>query len=232
MSCGKPFNIDQLKSPELMNLFSKTARYINKIDIQIVPDQTHGLTREETPAHNIIDDSGDPTALIQFSNSLSRSEQIQAIAHEIAHLLLMYKHELRIRDRSFAILGFDPSEIVNITHHLIFTELLKEVYKIESSLHLNLLRKNILEFLTDENSPQYMKGLSAYEYERLVGKIEGVGNLNPLVEDAIASAHKYFCNYNSKSIPTSPSYVNDIWSFLKDTGVIMKGGNSASKAES
>ena len=232
MSCGKPFDIDQLESPQLLNLFSETAGFINKIDIQIVPDQTHGLSREETPAHNRIDDSDDPTALIQFSDSLSRSEQIQAIAHEIAHLLLMYKHGLRIRDHSFAIFWFDPSEIVNITHHLIFTELLKEVYKIESSLHLNLLRKNISEFLTDENSPRHIKGLSAYEYERLVGKIEGTGNLNSLVEDAIASAHKYFCNYNSKSIPTPPSYIDDIWSFLKDTGVIMKGGNSVSKGGS
>jgi len=229
MSCGKPFDIDQLKSPELMDLFNETARFMNKIDIEIVPDQTHDLSRKETPAHNKIDDSNDPPALIQFSNSLSRDEQIQAIAHEIAHLLLMFKHELRIRDRFFAILEIDPSEIINITHHLIFIELLKEKYEIESSLHLNLLRNNISEFLNDKNSPRHVKGLRAYEYERLVGKIEGAVNLTPLVEDAFDSAHKYFCNYNSKSIPTPPSYIEDIWSFLKDTGVIRKGCNSVSK---
>jgi len=172
MSCGKPFDIDQLKSPELMNLFDETARFINRIDMEIVPDQTHGLSREETPAHNIIDDSDNPAALIQFSNSLSRDDQIQSIAHEIAHLLLMFKHGLAIKDQFFAMLGIDSSEIVNITHHLIFIELLKEQYEIESSLHLNLLCNNISEFLTDKNSPRHVKGLRAYEYERFVGKIQ------------------------------------------------------------
>jgi len=215
-----------------MDLFNETARFMNKIDIEIVPDQTHDLSRKETPAHNKIDDSNDPPALIQFSNSLSRDEQIQAIAHEIAHLFLMFNHGLRIRDQSFAMLGIDPSESVNITHHLIFTELLKEKYAIGSSLHLNLFRNNISGFLADKNSPQHVKGLRAYEYERLLGKIEGAANLNSSVKDAFESAHKYFCNYNSKSIPTPPSYIEDIWSFLKDTGVIRKGCNSVSKGGS
>lgn len=224
MSCGKPFDIDQLKSLELMNLFDETARFISRIDIEIVPDQTHGLSREETPAHNIIDDSDDPSALIQFSNSLSRDEQIQAIAHEIAHLLLIFKHGLRIRDRFFAILEIDPSEITNITHHLIFIELIKEEYKIESSLHLNLLRSNISEFLADKNSPRHIKGIRAYEYERLVGKIDRAMDSTSSIEKAFDSAQRYFYSYNSKNIPTPLSYVRDICSFLKDTGVIKKGG--------
>jgi hypothetical protein len=67
----------------------------------------------------------------------------------------------------------------------------------------------------------YARGLIAFEYEKLMGKVNGI--INPFRQSeffwkAYRSAQKHFGRYGFRSIPTPPSYEENILSFLETLG--------------
>ena len=103
-------------------------------------------------------------------------------------------------------------QIANTTHHLILADYLREEYGIESSLHLRLLDYNFHIIANDNSKDQeslYARGLIAFEYERLIGKIDRV--LNPfgqpeLFWKAYNSANEYFGRYRFQNVPDPSAY--------------------------
>jgi hypothetical protein len=64
-------------------------------------------------------------------------------------------------------------------------------------------------------------GLVAFEYEKFVGRVDRVININCQTEffwEAYHSAQKHFDKYRFRSIPVPSSYQEDIVSFLEDLG--------------
>jgi len=233
----RPFDLSCLESPALLRLFCETASHVNGIRIEIVPTEGRHRSRERHPASTVGIISGAPT--IQFADSLDRLQRIEAIAHELAHLLLVYRYGLGVVGRriprhgdSEDVFRFFMSmrgdwvyllgQIANTTHHLILIDYLKEEYGIESSLHLDLLHHNFCIIVNDNSTDkesQHAKGLIAFEYEKLMG---GVGRLiDPyrqpeFFSKGYCSAQKYFGNYSCSSIPTASIYKEGIVSFLED----------------
>jgi hypothetical protein len=115
-------------------------------------------------------------------------------------------------------------QIANTLHHLILVDYLKKEYGIESSLHLHLLHHNF-GIIANENvkdkESHSARGLIAFEYERLIGKVDRVMNIFHQTESfwqAYHSAQKYFGRYGYRSMPTSSSYEENILSFLEALG--------------
>jgi hypothetical protein len=115
-------------------------------------------------------------------------------------------------------------QIANTLHHLILVDYLKKEYGIESSLHLRLLHHNFGIIANDNSGDKeslYAKGLIAFEYEKLIGKVDRVMNIFHQTESfwqAYHSAQKYFGRYGFQSIPTPSSYEENILSFLEALG--------------
>jgi hypothetical protein len=115
-------------------------------------------------------------------------------------------------------------QIANTLHHLILVDYLKKEYGIESSLHLRLLHHNFGIVANDNSGDKeslYAKGLIAFEYEKLIGKVDRVINIFCQTEsfwEEYHSAHKHFGKYGFRSIPTSSSYEENILSFLEALG--------------
>jgi hypothetical protein len=101
---------------------------------------------------------------------------------------------------------------------------LKKEYGIESSLHLHLLHHNfgiVANGNSRDKESLYAKGLIAFEYERLIGKVDRVMNIFHQTESfwqAYHSAQKYFGRYGFQSMPTFSSYEENILSFLETLG--------------
>ena len=235
----RAFDIHSLGSEVLMKLYHEANSLIPEIRIETVSGRRGNKMPEESPAWTTGLPLGIPT--IQFAYPLSRINRIEAIAHELVHLLLVYRHGwgvigLRIPpfEDGQEIFSFFMNirgdwnyflgQIVNTAHHLILIDYLREEYGIESGLHLRLLQHNF-RIIANENwrdkESLYAKGLIAFEYERLIGNVERGINVSCQTEPfwkAYHMAQEHFGKYSFRSISTSSTYQENIFSFLEDLG--------------
>ena len=234
-----PFDIQFLGSDILMKLFHEANSLTSGIRIETVPGPRGHKMREQSPASTIGLPFGIPT--IQFADSLSRKKRIEAIAHELVHLLLVYRHGLGVIGRRipcygnsddvfryFMSMGGDweylLGQIGNTVHHLILIDYLKGKYGIASRLHLYLLNHNFSILLKDspqDKESQYATGIIAFEYEKLIGNVDRLINFDHQPEffrKSYQSAQRHFGEYGFPSIPAPSSYRDDILSFLEDLG--------------
>ena len=152
-----PFDISDLECEALMKLFQETTSHIRDIRIERVTNRRSHRGQEEHPATTLGITVRKPT--IRFADWLDREQRIDAIAHELLHILLVYRYGLRMIDRRIPCLGsnqdiFDQyldlnrywdyflGQTVNTVHHRILIDYLKEEYGIASNLHLALFRHN------------------------------------------------------------------------------------------
>jgi hypothetical protein len=235
----RAFDIHSLGSEVLMKLYHEANSLIAEIRIKTVPGPKGNPLREESPASTIGLPLGIPT--IQFADSLSRKKRIEAIAHELVHLLLVYRHGLGVIGRRiprygnsddvfryFASMSGDweylLGQIGNTVHHLILIDYLEEKYGIESHLHLYLLNHNFSLLLKDsprDKESLYATGIIAFEYEKLIGNVDRLINFDHQTEffrKSYQSAQKHFGKYGFQTIPAPSSYRDDILSLLEDLG--------------
>ena len=234
-----PFDIGELESEALMTLFGETTSHIQDIRIVRVTNGKRHPCQEEQPAMTLGITVRRPT--IQFSDWLDREERIDAIGHELLHILLVYRHGLRMIDRKIPRLISNQDifdyylnlnrhwkylleQIVNTIHHQILIDYLKEGYGIGNDLQLTLLRHNFLivsrSYYPDRES-QYAKGLIAFEYEKRTAKVDQRLNLNRQSDffwKAYHSAQEFFGAYTSRTIPSPSAYEEDVLGFLEDLG--------------
>jgi hypothetical protein len=234
-----PFDIASLESEALARLFKETTSYTQNIRIEMVANGKGYRGKEEHPATTFGLTIQTPT--VQFVDSLNREQRIEAVAHELAHLLLVYRYGLGVIGRriprpgdSEDVLRFFMSmrgdwvyllgQIANTAHHLVLMEYLKEEYGIEDSLHIHLLHQNFCIAANDnamDKESQYGKGLVAFEYEKFIGRVDRVINSHRQTESfwkAYRSAQKHFDKYSFHSIPAPSSYKEDILSLLEGLG--------------
>jgi hypothetical protein len=164
---------------------------------------------------------------------------VEAIAHELAHLLLIFRLGLSLVDHKSpgdaSLLSEDEmdqeknwffflGQMTNTLHHLILVPYLKEVYGIGSEVHLYLLKRSCIPFIgLNDQEPQYIGGLIAYEYERLIGKGNPWISLYGQSKDfwnVFETARRHFQETGYPSIPSSPCYKKNIFSFLEDLGYL------------
>jgi hypothetical protein len=239
MPLEKAFDIHSLGSEVLMKVHFEANSLIPEIRIETLPGRRSNKMREESPAWMIGLPLGIPT--IQFADSLSRKKRIEAVAHELAHLLLVYRHGLGIIGRKIPLSGNSDDvfryfmsmsgdweyllgQLGNTTHHLILVDYLREKYGIGSSLHLHLLHHNFSVLAKDsphDKESLYATGMIAFEYERLIGNVDRLIDLDHQTEflkKSYQSARKHFGKYGFQTIPTPSVYREDILSFLEDLG--------------
>lgn len=234
-----PFDITMLGSQTLTDLFRETASHIQGIRLERVGSECSHRGLEKHPAQTIGFDAQHPT--VRFATSLNPEDQIEAIGHELGHLLLVYGHGLRVIDRRIGPRGgkqdlFDYclnlrrywnyflGQVVNTVHHRILPDYLKERYGIGSGLHLKLFRHNfrvlMIEDYRDRES-QYAKGLAAFEYEGGDGirdRLAPFAHQSQFFWKAYHAAQKYFGGYSFKTIPMPSTYEAEAFSFLEDLG--------------
>jgi hypothetical protein len=235
----KPFDITSLESEAVTKLFNETTSYKQNIRIEVVANGRGHRGQEEHPATTIGLTIQSPT--VQFVDSLDKGQRIEAIAHELVHLLLVYRFGLGVIGRRIPRRGnredvfkyfmsmrgdwvYLLGQIANTAHHLVLIDYLKEEYGIEDHLHTYLLHQNFCVISNDhagDKESQYANGLLAFEYERLIGKMDRAINVHHQPEffwKAYHSAQKHFDKYSFRSIPAPSSYQEDILSFLEDLG--------------
>jgi hypothetical protein len=233
------FDIDSLESRELTELFLETRSLVPGITIEIVRERRRPQGGEAHPAVLIGLEVQKP--IIRFVDSSDRKQRIEGIAHELVHLLLVYRFGLGLTIRRrprpgnredvfkyfmsmkkdwYYLLG----QIGNTTHHLFLIDYLKEKHGIESDVHLHLLRHNFY-LLANEHSEDieslYAKGIIAFEYNRLIGESHKVMNSFHQAElawKAYHSANEHFGNYCLPNIPTPSSHEENVLSFLEHLG--------------
>jgi hypothetical protein len=233
------FDIASLESEALTKLFNETTSYIQNVRIEMVANGRGHRGQEEHPATTIGLTIQKPT--VQFADSLNRNQRIEAIAHELAHLLLVYRFGLGVIGRRIPRPGnredifeyfmsmrgdwvYLLGQIANTAHHLVLINYLKEEYGIEDRLHAYLLHQNFCVISNDhprDKESQYANGLLAFEYEKFIGRVDRVINIRHQTEffwKGYHSAQKYFDKYSFHSIPDSSSYKEDILSFLEGLG--------------
>jgi hypothetical protein len=237
ISSIKPFDIHSLESEALTGLFEEVSSYVQDVRIEMASYSGRSYETENNPAI-LIGVRQNETA-IRIIDSLSRRQCVEAIAHELAHLLLIYRFGLSLVDHKslgdaslmsedemdreknwFFFLG----QMANTLHHLILVPYLKEVYGIGSVLHLHLLKRSCCPSVDlNDQEPQPIGGLIAYEYERLIGegtpwiKLNGQsGNF----QKALEAARRHFQKIDYPSIPSSSCYKKNIFSFLEDLGYL------------
>lgn len=237
--CATPFDVSSLGSEALMRLYCEAASYRERIRVEIVAGMRSYGTRERNLASIVGLEVDRPT--IRFSDSLRRNERIEAIAHELLHLLLVYRFGLGVVGRRIPRPGESPDvfdyymsmrgdwffllgQIGNTLHHSILVGYLKEEYGIESSLQLHLLQHNFGIIANENNKDKeslYAKGLIALEYQRLIGQFDRIirpSNQTEPFWTAYHAAHECFGRYSYQSIPTSFTYEANILSFLENLG--------------
>jgi hypothetical protein len=228
-----------LDSDVLTGLYHEVTSLTSGIRIEVVPSRRTDKTEETHPAVTIGVPLGTP--MIQFTGSLNRTTRIEAIAHELAHLLLVYGHGLEVIGRKSPRPGgiedvfhyfmsmpgdwvFLLGQIANTAHHLILLDYLRNEYGIESHLHRQLLEHNFrgIESHNDRDKESiYAKGLIAFEYERFVGRLDRIINISAQTDlfwNAYHTAKKYLAGYSSESIPDPAAYEKDILSLLEELG--------------
>jgi hypothetical protein len=212
---------------------------VPRIRIEVVRKRRWQQGIENHPAFLVGLSTQSPT--IQFVESLDRGQRIEAIAHELGHLVLLYRFGLRLITRNrprpgdresvykyFLNLNKDwyylLGQIGNTTHHLFLTDHLREEYGMGSDIHLRLLNHNfsvlVKEFAWDVES-LYAKALIAFEYERLIGRVENVAGVSQqpdLFWMAYHSARKHFGSYCLPNTPVPSRHEENILSFLADLG--------------
>jgi hypothetical protein len=239
MCSVNPFNIASLESEVLTRLFNETASYMQNIRIEVVANGRGHRGQEEHPATTL--GLTNQTPAVQFVNSLDKGQRIEAIAHELCHLLLVYRYGIGVIGRKIPRPGDSEDvfrffmsmrgdwvyllgQIANTAHHLILIDYLKEEYGIEDNLHIHLLHQNFCIAANDnarDKESQYGKGLVAFEYEKFVGRVDRVIDICRQTEffwEAHYSAQKQFDKYSFHSIPDPSSYKEDILSFLEGLG--------------
>jgi hypothetical protein len=234
-----PFEIGRFESETLTRLFHETISFVERIQIEFISHRGAFSKRGKSPASTVGLTGGRPT--IQITDKLDRAQQIEAIAHELIHLLLVYRFGMRIVGLKIPPPGnqeeifkfcmnmnkdwdYILGQIVNTIHHLILIDYLREEYGIESNLHLRLLHHHFC-ILTNEDSKDeeslYAKGIVAFEYERLIGKVETVMNSSSQPESfwkAYHSAAECFGSYRFPNVPARSRYEENVFSFLEDLG--------------
>jgi hypothetical protein len=205
-----------------------------------VPGRRSDHLSENYPAATSALPLGIPT--IQFADSLSRMERIEAIAHELAHLLLVYRYGLGLTialkipcyghnsDAFHYFLSVSEKweyllgQVSNTAHHLVLIDYLKEKYDIKSPLHLHLLHHHssvLAKESPNDKESLCARGVVAFEYEKLIGNVDRLIDLDHQTDwfrKSYESAQKHFGKYNLKRIPTPFFYREDILSFLEDLG--------------
>jgi hypothetical protein len=235
----KPFDITSLESEAVTKLFNETTSHKQNIRIEVVANGREHRGKEEHPAATTGLTTQSPT--VQFADSLEKGQRIEAIAHELVHLLLVYRFGLGVIGRRTPRRGnredvikyfmsmrgdwvYLLGQIANTAHHLVLIDYLKEEYGIEDRLHTYLLHQNFCVISNDhagDKESQYANGLLAFEYEKVIGKVERVINIFRQTESflqAYHSAQKHFGAYSFQSIPTPKGYKEDILSFLEGLG--------------
>ena len=235
----KPFEISSLGSDPLNRLFYEAASYAKGVRIEVVHHRRCHSNGEEHVAALLGVRMQDPT--VQFVDSLNLIEQIEAIAHELLHVLLIYRYGLNVIDRriprrcdgqetfiycltSNRSYGYLLGQIVNTAHHLILVDYLKQEYGIESSLHLRLLNHNFKKIVGDhftDRQSLYARALIAFEYERLIGQLDRV--MDPFHQTvsfwkAYDSALKLFGKYSFQTIPAPLTYKENVLALLECLG--------------
>jgi hypothetical protein len=233
------FDIACLESEALQKIFHQVTPYVQNIRIEKVISGRNHRGGIEHPATTI----GLPhqSPIVRFIDSLDTGQRIEAIAHELAHLLLVYRYGLGVIGLRIPRPGdsedifkfcmnmnrewdYMLGQVINTAHHLILIDYLKEEYGIESSLHLQLLHRHFCRLAREdekEKEPLFAKGVIAFEYERLIGNIDKIMVTFSQTESfwkAYHSAQKHFGRYGFRSIPTSSSYQETVLSFLDALG--------------
>ena len=232
-------DVNLLESTRLTTLFQDASLYVPRIRIELVHNRKGHEDVENHPAFLVGLITRNPT--IQFVESLDQGQRIEAIAHELGHLVLLYRSGLRLITRTrprpgdresvyryFLNLNKDWAyllgQIGNTTHHLFLIDYLREKHGMGSDIHLRLLDRNFSvlarEVAWDVES-LYAKGLIAFEYERLIGGVENVAGVSQqpdLFWRAYYSARKHFRSYCLQDIPVPPRNEENILSFLGDLG--------------
>ena len=228
-----------LGSEGLLKLFREVDSYGQGIRIEVLANRRSHRVGEEHPAMTVGLTLQAP--LIRIVDSLGKEQKVEAIAHELTHLLLVYRYGLGVVGRriprpgdSDDIFRFFMSmrgdwvyllgQIANTAHHLVLIDYLKEEYRIEDSLHIYLLNQNFCVAANDnarDKESQYGMGLVAFEYEKFIGRVDQVINIHRQTEffwKAYHSAQRHFGEYSSKSIPAACVYEENILSFLETLG--------------
>jgi hypothetical protein len=189
---------------------------------------------------------GGPTPTVRFLDGLEREERIEAIAHELAHLLLIHRFGLRLirlkcprppdpesecltrlSHNSSSLLG----QIGNTAHHLILADYLRKRHGIGSDLHCRLLHRHFLFFgyrsyflaneAREDTESFQREGIIAFKYGKILGRLDGILNLSNQRDSfrkAVRSAETHFGKYCFQSLPTPSSYEENVLSLLKDLG--------------
>lgn len=228
-----------LRSEGLLKLFREVDSYAQGIKIEVLANKRSHHVGEEHPATTVGLTLQAP--LIRIVDSLGKEQKVEAIAHELTHLLLVYRYGLGVVGRriprpgdSDDVFRFFMSmrgdwvyllgQIVNTAHHLVLIDYLKEEYGIEDSLHIYLLNQNFCVAANDnarDKESQYGMGLVAFEYEKFIGRVDRVINIHRQTEffwKGYHSAQKHFDKYSFRSLPAPLSYQEDILSLLEDLG--------------
>jgi hypothetical protein len=231
------FDIRSLDSEALAGLFEEVSSYVKNIKIEVASYSGKSDETENNPA--ILIGVRQKKTAIRISDSLDRNQCVEAIAHELAHLLLIFRFGLSLVDHKspgdaslmsedemnqeknwFFFLG----QMINTLHHLILVPYLKEVYNIGSELQLHLLKRSCVPSLDlNDHEPQPIGGLIAYEYERLIGEGNPWTNLygqSGNFQKALEAARKHFQKIGYPSIPSPSCYKGNIFSFLGDLGYL------------
>jgi hypothetical protein len=236
---ASPFDISSLKSKAVTRLFQEVGSYVRGVKIEMITNSKHARSQQEHPAATIGIHLHSPTIL--FVESLNREERIEAISHELGHLLLVYRFGLglvalriphrencvkefcnnpRMEESWFYLLG----QIPNTIHHLILIGYLEEKYRIKSTRHVLFLQRHFQKSGGEGSKGKglsYAKGLVAFEYERLFGNVDRIINTSCQTESfskAYDAAQKHFEGYSSESIPAPAAYEEDILSLLEELG--------------
>jgi hypothetical protein len=240
MSLEKTFDIHSLGSKALMKLYHQANSLIKEIRIETVPRRRSDYLSEDYPVATIGLPRGIPT--IQFADSLSRMERIEAIAHELVHLLLVYRYGLGLTiglkipwcgHNGDAFLYFMSvgekweyllGQLSNTAHHLVLIDYLKDKYGVESHLHLHLLHQHssaLAKESPNDKESLCARGVVAFEYEKLIGNVDRLIDLDHQTDwfrKSYQSAQNHFGKYSVQRIPTPFFYKEDILSFLEDLG--------------
>ena len=182
------FDITCLKSEALQRLFHEVTSHVQNVRIEkVIYRKGHG-SLEEHPATTLGLTHKKPT--VQFVDSLDKGQRIEAIGHELVHLLLVYRFGLGVIGRRIPRHGnredvfkyfmsmrgdwvYLLGQIANTAHHLVLIDYLKEEYGIEDRLHTYLLHQNFCVISNDhagDKESQYANGLLAFEYEKYTGE--------------------------------------------------------------
>ena len=235
----EPFEVSSLGSEALLRLYRETVSCREWIRVEIVAGMRSRGTTVGNPALTLGLELGRPT--IRFCDSLRQGERIEAVAHECIHLQLLYRHGLGVVGRRIprhgssedvfyyfmsmpGDWGFLLGQIANTAHHLMLIDYLRNGYGIESHLHRRLLQHNFRRIASDNGRDKESicaKGLIAFEYERLIGKVDQVIDTSDQTEffwKAYQAAQNYFGGYSSESIPTPAVYQGDVLSLLEELG--------------